>query len=182
MWRFARNRDLEPGGSPRQHLSRRQQEARRAWRVLWAIGVLAALMIGTVIVLVAPRSKPIVTVYMRPDCAPCLRWMEHLDTRGFETKVGREADWPTVRARFGIPPNMQSSHTAIVDGLFVEGPVPAGDIHRALKWRVSYHIKGVVVPGVPRGSPGMEWALPQPYTVFAVRDGGRVQEFAAHGH
>ena len=56
MWRFARNRDLEPGGSPRQHLSRRQQEARRAWRVLWAIGVLAALIIGTVIVSVAPKA------------------------------------------------------------------------------------------------------------------------------
>ncbi|HKS56551.1 MAG TPA: DUF411 domain-containing protein [Steroidobacteraceae bacterium] len=182
MWPFARNRGLEPGFSPRQQLSRRQQEARRASRVAWVIGVLAALTIGTVIVSIAPRSKPIVTVYMPPDCKPCLRWMDHLEARGFRTETGREAEWPAIRAAFGVPPRLRGSHTAIVNGLFIEGPVPAEDIHRALKLRAAYHIKGIVVLGVPRGSPGMEWALPEPYTVFAVRDGGRVQEFAEHGH
>lgn len=132
--------------------------------------------------MIAPHNKPMVTVYMHADCESCRRWIEHLAASGFRTEVGREADWPAVRARFVVPREFQSSHTAIVNGLFIEGPVPASDIHRALKWHSSYHIKGLVVPGVPRGSPGMESPLPLPYTVFAVREGGRIQEFAEHGH
>ena len=61
-------------------------------------------------------------------------------------------------------------------------PVPAREIHLALAWRVKYHIRGLFVPGVPRGSPGRESFLPQPYTVFVVRDGGRIQPFAEHDY
>ena len=182
MWRFARNRGLEPGVRPRARLSRRQHEARQSSRMQWGILVLVGLAFGILVVSIAPRSKPMVTVYMPADCGSCRRWMEHIATRGFRTEVGAEADWQAVRARFGIPLSLQSSHTAIVDGLFVEGPVPAEDIHRALNLRAAYHIKGVVVHGVPRGSPGLEWAVPEPYTVCAVREGGRVQQFAEHGH
>jgi hypothetical protein len=64
--------------------------------------------------------------------------------------------------------------------MFIEGPVPAREIHLALTWRAQYHIRGLVVPGVPRGSPGNDAFLPQRYTVFVVRDGGIIQPLVEH--
>jgi hypothetical protein len=137
---------------------------------------------AAVVLPIAPRSKPVVTVYMPSDCGSCRRWMEHLAARGFRTEIGQLSKWPAVRAEFALPPDSLSSHTAVVEGMFIEGPVPAREIHLALKWRSKYHIRGLVVPGVPRGSPGRESLLPQHYTVFAVRDGGRIQPWIEHHH
>jgi hypothetical protein len=176
----ARNRD--PQTNPRSHLSRKQREARRVSRILWALVALAAVAVGALLLSIAPPNKPLVTVYMPATCESCQRWMEHLEANGFRTELGPQAEWAAVRAKFGIPSRFQSSHTAVVDGLFVEGPVPAVDIHRALELRSSHHLKGLDVPGVPPGSPGSESPLPQPFTVLAVTEDGRLQRFAKHGH
>jgi hypothetical protein len=108
--------------------------------------------------------------------------MEYLEARGFRTQRGDMAQWSAVRAEFALPAGSWSSHTAIVDGMFIEGPVPAREIHLALAWRGEYHIRGLVVPGVPPGSPGNDAFLPQRYTVFIVRDSGRLQPFVEHDH
>jgi hypothetical protein len=163
-------------------LSRREREFRYALRVTLTVAALAGVAAGALLSAIAPGNKPLVTVYTRADCDSCLRWMQHIAARGFETKLGAESDWPAVRARFGLAPGFHSSHTAIVDGLLIEGPVPAHDIHVALEWRSSHDVLGLVVPGVPRGSPGMESPVPQRYTVFAVREGGVMQPFAVHDH
>jgi hypothetical protein len=108
--------------------------------------------------------------------------MEYLAERGFRTQRGDATDWSAVRAQFALPTDSLSSHTAVVDGMFIEGPVPAREIHLALAWREQFHIRGLVVPGVPRGSPGNEAFLPQPYTVFVVRDSGKIQPLVEHGY
>ena len=153
----------------------------RATRVTLTIAVLVGVAVWTLLNALAPRSKPIVTVYAHADCGSCLRWMQHLAARGFRTQLGPQSDWPAVRAQFALAPAFRSSLTAVVDGgLLIEGPVPARDIHRALTLRSSYDVRGLVVQGVPRGSPGADSALPEDYTVFVVRDGGRIQTFAEH--
>src|SRR5690349_9083146 len=122
-----------------------------------------------------------VTVYASADCDSCQRWMQHIAARGFRTRLGPQSDWPAVRAEFALAPKFRSSLTAVVEGgLLIEGPVPARDIHRALTLRSSYDVRGLVIRGVPRGSPGTDPAMPEPYTVFAVRSGGRMQTFAVH--
>lgn len=163
-------------------LSRSQRDAQHSSQLLLMAAALLSVALGSLLYAVAPREKPVVTIYMRSDCESCVRWREHLAARGFRTRIGNEADWPAVRARFGIPPELSSSHTAIVNGLFIEGPVPAGDIHRALKLQKPFRLRGLVLPGVPSGSPGSESPLSLPYAVLVVRDGGRVHEFAEHNH
>lgn len=122
-----------------------------------------------------------VTVYAHADCDGCRRWTQHIAARGFRTQLGSQADWPAVRAQLALAPEFFSSLTAVVDGgLLIEGPVPARDIHRALTLRSSYDVHGLVVQGIPRGSPGADGALPEPYTVFVVRDGGRMQKFSEY--
>jgi hypothetical protein len=163
-----------------EHLSRRQREARRASLHAATTLAIATAAIAAVVLPIAPQRHPLVTVYMPSDCGTCRRWMEYLAARGFRTQLGDLSQWPAVRERFALPPGSLSSHTAVVEGMFIEGPVPAREIHLALAWRDQYHIRGLFVPGVPRGSPGRDSLLPQPYTVFVVRDGGRIQPLVEH--
>jgi hypothetical protein len=149
--------------------------------VTLTLAVLAGVSVWTLISALAPRSKPMVTVYAHADCDSCRRWMQHVSARGFRTQRGPQAEQPALRAQLALGPELRSTFTAVVDGgLLIEGPAPAGDIHRALKLRASYDVHGLVVQGVPRGSPGSSSALPEHYTVFVVRDGGRIQTFAEH--
>jgi hypothetical protein len=76
---------------------------------------------------------------------------------------------------------MGSCHTAEVGGYFVEGHVPIDDIKRLLREKPD--AKGLTVPGMPAGSPGME--VPsgqvQPYEVILVRRDGSTSVFSRHG-
>lgn len=174
MRSFAQNRVAAP-------LSRKERDVQRATRMMLTIAVLVGVCVWTLLNALAPRSQPMVTVYTQADCDGCLRWMHHIAARGFRTQLGPQSDWPAVRAQFALAPAYRSSLTAVVEGgLLIEGPVPARDIHRALTLRSSYDVRGLVVRGFPRGSPGADSAMPEPYTVFAVRNGGRLQTFAEH--
>ncbi|WP_339830237.1 DUF411 domain-containing protein, partial [uncultured Arenimonas sp.] len=81
----------------------------------------------------------------------------------------------------GIPPAKGSCHTAEVDGYFVEGHVPADDVKRLLRERPE--ARGLTVPGMPAGSPGMEMpdGRVQPYTVELITPDGKAEPFARHG-
>jgi hypothetical protein len=173
---------MSRSSGPAGRVSGGQREARRASLRAVTVLAIATAVIAAVVVPIAPRTKPVVTVYMPDDCGTCRRWMKYLAARGFRTELGDRSQWSAVRAEFALPPGSLSSHTAVVDGMFIEGPVPASDIHLALAWRARYHIRGLVVPGVPRGSPGNDSFLPQHYTVFVVREGGRMQTFVEHDY
>ena len=90
-------------------------------------------------------------------------------------------DLGAIKERVGIPYGMGSCHTAEVDGYFVEGHVPAEDIKRLLHERPD--AKGLVVPGMPAGSPGMEVPSGQVdrYEVILVGKDGKTSVFATHG-
>ena len=72
-----------------------------------------------------------------------------------------------------------SCHTAVVDGYFVEGHVPAQDILRLLKERPA-HVTGIAVPAMPLGSPGMEHPRPQAFKTIALLSDGNAYVFAEH--
>jgi hypothetical protein len=82
-------------------------------------------------------------------------------------------DLAPVKRKLGVPPALQSCHTAVVEGYVIEGHVPADLIDRLLRERPP--VIGLAVPGMPVGSPGME-ALGQAaerYQVMAFDQKGR---------
>ena len=97
---------------------------------------------------------PDVTVYKSPTCGCCTEWVAHLRRHGFRVKTEDVADLQPVKARHGVPAELQSCHTALVAGYVVEGHVPADLVERLLRARPK--VVGVAVPGMPVGSPGME--------------------------
>lgn len=82
------------------------------------------------------------------------------------------------RARFGMPDSLGSCHTARIEGYAIEGHVPAREIKRLLAERPK--AKGLAVPGMPAGSPGMESNRPQPYDVLLVKPDGTTAVFQSY--
>lgn len=94
-----------------------------------------------------------VKVYKPTFCGCCTLWVEHLQDAGFEVEVQETDELELVKSRLGVPPELGSCHTAEVEGYAIEGHVPAGVISRLLTERPE--VKGIAVPGMPDGSPGM---------------------------
>ncbi|EJO94421.1 hypothetical protein A471_08313 [Ectopseudomonas mendocina DLHK] len=95
-----------------------------------------------------------IDVHRDANCGCCKAWIDHLQDNGFTVNDHVEADMSAVKQRLGIPPRLASCHTGVIDGKFVEGHVPAADI---LKLRERVDLIGAAVPGMPMGSPGMEY-------------------------
>jgi hypothetical protein len=89
-------------------------------------------------------------------------------------------DLAAVKAQHQVPPDLQSCHTAIVDGYIIEGHAPVAEIERLLAERPE--IRGIAVPGMPIGSPGMEvqGAAPEAYDVIAWTKNGQTHVFASY--
>jgi hypothetical protein len=124
------------------------------------------------------RSSSDVQVFRTATCGCCLGWAEHLEQSGFSVDVIEVDDLPAVKQRLGVPSELASCHTAEVDGYVVEGHVPASDVQRLLRERPK--IRGLAVPGMPEGSPGMEGPHPESYAVLAFDAQGRSEVFELH--
>jgi hypothetical protein len=126
-------------------------------------------------------ARDVVTVWKSESCGCCKLWVRHLEENGFSVQAHDIDNMGPVKERVGIPAAMGSCHTGEVAGYFVEGHVPADDIKRLLRERPD--AKGLTVPGMPVGSPGMEQpsGQVQPYDVFLVAKDGSTSVYAHHG-
>ena len=103
-----------------------------------------------------------------------------MEQNGYSAKVEDVQNLADVKTRYQVPVQLQSCHTAIVDGYIVEGHVPVTEIERLLTERPD--VAGLAVPGMPVGSPGMEvaGADPQPFEVIAFDKSGQIEVFASY--
>ena len=95
-----------------------------------------------------------ITVFKTATCGCCGVWVAHLRENGFRVRVNEVDSTAEHQKKYGVTNALRSCHTATVNGYTVEGHVPASEIHRLLKERPK--AKGLAVPGMPIGSPGME--------------------------
>ncbi len=123
----------------------------------------------------ATAAKPVIEVYKSATCGCCQAWADHLKENGFTVKVNNVADTATYRQKFGIPAELGSCHTAKVGGYAIEGHVPASDIKRLLAARAK--ARGLAVPEMPHGSPGMETGRTDPYDVLLIEPDGRTKVY-----
>lgn len=122
--------------------------------------------------------KPLLTVYKTPTCGCCAKWVDHMRASGFDTKVHDLDDLTPIKQKHGVPPRLGSCHTALVARYVVEGHIPAETVHRLLKER-PLNVRGIAVPGMPVGSPGMEvpGGQRQPYVVLTFDRNGETTMF-----
>lgn len=154
--------------------------SRRAWleRAGVALGaiVTAPLAGATLMASVRDDQPRAMTVYKSPTCGCCSAWIEHVQQAGFTCTVRDLPDLTEVKASFGIPRALESCHTAQIGGYLVEGHVPADLIQKLLREKPV--ARGLAVPGMPIGSPGMEGGTPERYQVLLFDKAGTTRVFA----
>ena len=151
----------------------------RLWSTIIIIGIITGL--GGLFFWEEPESRASITeimVYKSPTCNCCEKWIDHLRHAGFKVTSKNRNDMYSIKSDFGVAPNLRSCHTALVDGYVVEGHVPADDIKRMLQERLE--VTGLTVPGMPRGSPGMEGRYKDPYDVLIFDKNGQTKVYAKH--
>jgi hypothetical protein len=117
-------------------------------------------------------------VYKTPTCGCCGKWVEHVRAAGFDVSVTEVPDTTEYRRKAGVPDDLQSCHTAVVNGYAVEGHVPAADIQRLVASRSK--AKGLAVPGMPMGSPGMEGSRSDAYSVMLFSADGKASVYKSY--
>ena len=147
-----------------------------------AIAVAGLLVIiGGLLFFSAPVRKADVieiTVYKSPTCNCCSKWVDHIRQAGFVVTAENRTDLDSIKRSAGVMPNLQSCHTALVEGYIIEGHVPASDIKRLLQERPA--VTGLSVPVMPMGSPGMEGSYRDPYDVLAFDRAGRTKVYSSY--
>ncbi|MDQ6972221.1 MAG: DUF411 domain-containing protein [Mariprofundaceae bacterium] len=124
------------------------------------------------------KSPTEIVMYKSPTCSCCGNWAEHLRGAGFTVIEKKREDMDAIKAEFGVPEQLSSCHTAVIDGYIIEGHVPAADVKRLLKERPK--VAGLTAPGMPMKSPGMQnvGQDPKNYNVLAFDKDGTAKVFS----
>lgn len=110
-------------------------------------------------------------IYKSPSCGCCSKWADIMKSKGFEVNTIKSNNMNQIKQRLGVSPQNASCHTAVVDGYIIEGHVNYSEIKKMLIEKPK--IKGLSVPGMPIGSPGMEQGhIKQKYNVVYINNDG----------
>jgi hypothetical protein len=125
------------------------------------------------------EANQTLTVYKSPSCGCCGAWVEHLIKSGITVSTIEDADMASIKNRFDLPSEARSCHTAVKGDYFFEGHVPPALVHSFIQ-NPPDGAKGLIVPGMPIGSAGMEDGDRfQPYKVWLMRTDGEFEEYAS---
>ncbi|OLO06687.1 MULTISPECIES: DUF411 domain-containing protein [unclassified Salinicola] len=102
-------------------------------------------------------------LYKSPSCGCCAAYGEYLEERGVEVEVIETTSLSDTKARLGVPHGLGSCHTLEMGGYIVEGHVPGVALSRLFTERPD--VKGISLPGMPAGTPGMPGDQVQALTV-----------------
>ncbi len=107
-------------------------------------------------------------VYHSPTCGCCGGFISELK-QNFDVDAKIMDDMSSIKNQYNIPLGMQSCHTTIINGYFIEGHVPMEAINELLKKRPD--VEGIILPGMPAGSPGMSGTKKAPFKIYSLKDG-----------
>jgi hypothetical protein len=132
---------------------------------------------------VAYAAAETITVWKTPTCGCCIAWVAHLRKNGFDVVTNDVDDTTAIRKKLGFPDQYGSCHTAKLGDYVIEGHVPAEDIRKLLQDKPV--ARGLSVPGMPLGSPGMEGTGPfagerHTYNVLLVLNDGSSRVFKSY--
>lgn len=148
----------------------------RVWMFAGVLGVIAVTGATAAMFTESPDVATEVVVYKDPNCGCCAKWVDHMRRNGFDVKVEDTGNMAAVKQRFGIGMGLSSCHTAVIGDYVFEGHIPADAIQKFLA-KPPADARGLAVPGMPAGSPGMESANPQAYDILVFDKQGATKVF-----
>ena len=116
-----------------------------------------------------------VQIFKSSSCGCCDLYAQYIGKNNFDVEASNVMDIAQIKSQYGVPKSMESCHTTVVDGYFVEGHMPKEAIEKLLSEKPD--IKGIAMPGMPSGSPGMPGGKQGPFIIYAVHTDGSTSEF-----
>jgi hypothetical protein len=113
-----------------------------------------------------------IDMQVNPQCSCCEGHAAYLRQQGFKVNVTTSDNMSLIRRQHGVPEKLVGCHIAFVDGYVIEGHVPASAINKLLAERPK--IKGISLPGMPEGSPGMTGVKTEPFTIYEISEEAKV--------
>jgi hypothetical protein len=110
------------------------------------------------------------TMFKQPYCGCCDGHADHLRHNGYDVTVQQTENLSSIKKQYRVPQEFEGCHTIIIGGYVVEGHVPANVIRRLLKERPT--VRGISLPGMPDGSPGMTGEKKEPFVIYSFGDDG----------
>ncbi len=110
-----------------------------------------------------------VTVYKSPQCGCCGGWVDYMREAGYSVRVKEMDDVTPIKEFLRINEDLWSCHTAVIDGLVVEGHVTLTAIEKLLKDHPK-DVRGIALPGMPQGSPGMSGTKDEDWVTYTISD------------
>lgn len=114
-------------------------------------------------------EKPSAVLYKNPQCGCCETYADYLRQNGYTVAVKPTHDLSLIKRQHGVPEGFEGCHTMLVDGYVVEGHVPLATLNHLLTERPD--MKGISLPGMPQGSPGMTGEKTEPFTIYGFGEG-----------
>ena len=152
--------------------------SRRALLTSAAVAVGGAAVAWTILRASPSVARPTVTVWKSSDCTCCGGWVAYMRKLGYKVDVNELEDVASKKAAQGIPEELWSCHTSKIGDYLIEGHVPEPAIAKLLT--EGPNVKGLALPGMEPGSPGMGGA-PGTYRVLAFDRDGRSRLFLITG-
>ena len=137
--------------------------------------LLFALLIGPALPALAAGIPA--KLYRNPNCGCCLEYAKYLKSNGFDVEVIDTTDLSSIKRKYAVPEKLEGCHTATIGGYVFEGLIPADHIKRVLNERPP--IKGLSLPGMPVGAPGMPGNKPGPLYIYYITDTPSPKVFAS---
>jgi hypothetical protein len=118
----------------------------------------------------AHAAAPIeATLYKNPQCGCCDEYAKHLEANGFKVTMENTTDLSQIKKLAGVPKQLAGCHTMRVGNYVVEGLVPLDTLNRLLTEKPD--IRGIALPGMPTGVPGMPGPKPEPLNIYVISSG-----------
>ena len=127
---------------------------------------------------VAETDMKEIMVYKSPTCGCCKKWVKHLENEGFNVTTKNMRNMDPIKNEIGVKRQFQSCHTAKIGKYYIEGHVPAAEIKKLLREKPD--VKGLAVPGMPMGSPGMEGHRKDSYHVLLIDKNNSASSYAKY--
>ena len=129
------------------------------------VAVLLALASG----LASAEEKVSATLFKNPGCQCCAGYAAYLRANGFNVTEVEAPNMTTIKQAHGVRGDLEGCHTTVIGDYVVEGHVPVGPIKRLLAEKPA--IKGISLPGMPQGSPGMSGTKEGPFKILSITGG-----------
>lgn len=147
--------------------------------------ILIVILLAGIIIFTAPKGSSLETlnnyqgeinIHKSLTCGCCSTYVSYVDGK-VSPKVNpiEVQDPDALKQQYGIPSELESCHTTIIGDYFIEGHMPLEAVEKLLKEQPD--IKGIALPGMPSGSPGMPGPKSGDFIIYAVNNDGTYDEF-----